>query len=174
MRQNRLVDDDLEELTPVDRRYSSWYVLTETHDYTIFVPEHIEGENDNMHFAEDFSTDSHLARRAALIHELSHLHQHNDPNWKHASGGSVKELGLKAYGYRTATGRLMHDDFWDYTEEQQAEILSDLYRLENGGEPGFNRCRVNPAWPCNKPSGSTIDQMKNELTGLRNIPRGEN
>ena len=43
----------------------------------------------------------------------------------------------------------------------------------NTGAAILNTCRVNPDWPCNRPSGLTIEQMYGQLDGLTNIPEDE-
>lgn len=149
----------------------SWYV-NPVHPYTIFVPEHIEDLNDDVHFTEDFTTETGIERQSIFIHELVHLHQDHDPNWRYdVNGESFEQVGMEAYGYRSRAGTLEHDDFLEYSEEEQAAILEDRFRLKNGVNPRYdcvNPPRVN--WPCNTPRATSIETMYGQLDNLKNIP----
>ena len=150
----------------------TWYVLL-GFPYIIFVPEHVVGKNDGRDFAEDFTD---IRRQSILIHELAHLHQ-NQKKWRYdtTSGNSFDDIGEKAYEYRTRSGMLEHNDFFQFSSEEQAEIMEDRFLLKNNMNPHWN-CRApghigrTMIVPCNKHPTKSIAQMYGELDGLSNIP----
>ncbi len=165
-----IVKEDLKDLG--EDALEAWYTL-DTHPYTIFVPEHVEGTNDDTHFEEDFTGDTGL--ESILIHELTHVHQRNDSTWTFdRRGDSVLDEGKRAYGYRTRGGALEHDDFWEFSDEEQAQILQDRFLLKNGIPPTYD-CRNPPSvgTPCNRHPSDSLKAMYDELNGLTNIPEDD-
>ena len=150
-------------------RESAWWV-DRAHPNTIFVPKLFVssgGQFVNLHFEEDFTS---IDKQAVLIHELTHVHQGMDGNWIH--GGRGTETAFHRYGYRDSDGKLEHNDFSLYSEEEQAEIMEDRFRLKSGQSPDFSDCD-DSAEPCNAPSSLTIAQMYSQLDMLENIPEDE-
>ena len=145
---------------------SAWWV-DRAHSNTIFVPKLFtssDGQFINRHFEEEFTS---IDKQAVLIHELTHVHQEMDGNWIH--GGRDTETGFHKYGYRDSDGNLEHSDFNLYSEEEQAEIMEDRFRLKSGQSPDFSDCNDSEK-PCNAPSNLTIAQMYSQLDMLDNIP----
>lgn len=105
---------------------AKWWLFQPRH--IVMAPDgHIWFHPTNPSWRDDFST-APLALRALIVHELTHV-------WQHQRGISLplRRHPFCRYGYAIKPGRR----FTAYGLEQQAEIVRHAYVLREGGEvPG--------------------------------------
>ena len=110
--------------------------------------------NEHKCFQNSFST---VTEVGVLMHELTHIWQtRNDIPYRRRDA-SLYRGG--EYNYRLIDGTLEDKDFLCYTREQQAEMIMDLYRLNND-ETAYQ--------PYNRHGG--IKQMKDQLKTKIGMP----
>ena len=112
-----------------------------------------------------------------ILHELTHVWQskyeisEGDPSsWQVDNNGELIET--EEYTYRNPiSGDLPHNDFHEYTAQQQAEIMQDRYLAcykDIDGDGTLDRELENNN--NNRRDGRTYDDIFSQLNGLLNIP----
>ena len=129
---------------------------------------------DSLFYQERFSNINELG---LILHELTHVWQSqftipegSPSSWQvNGSGGLIES---ERYTYRDpVSGNLPHNDFYQYTSEQQGAIMQDRYLAcykDIDGDGTLDReVEHNEK---NRDNVRTVDDIFNQLNGLLNIP----